>query len=450
MDNTDISKKNGIVLENILPYVDDATTVMRLSAVCKRWYELLNTDTVLWNRLLNLEQIEDPQDWNRADDNDEWTLGTPCTPKNILINYRKTYYYIKHNIYKKYEFQCDEGIFEYDGNTVLFTKHNELFIYKIINNNLELFQKIKLNFLRENITSVLINSEFIIICFHLGKIIAYKLNGNQYIGCNVSSFGEFNVYDCTYMKLLKTNVLIGGFGDYWRNSVTTIAWNIPDDRVIFNESNNQFIKYEKGIIYIIDRSENKLVLYNEKFEIICKIDISFERDCSPDDGYRFDIHDVSANNVAIAVVYKLENGYYGVSVYEKSSGQNLVANILGWYSDCGRFAILGGNNDLIFTCSYTDIETDVVVYKTPLTYLWSSGQDMDDSDLYVFKRFHYVFNKLFIAYEGIETKESKIEFRDVHNGNISFKPNLFKHFHGFHNDMLVFNLDGKKIVLLYR
>ncbi|KAK9504683.1 hypothetical protein O3M35_010957 [Rhynocoris fuscipes] len=400
----DISIRNGKVLENILPYVDDATTVMRLSAVCKRWYELLNTDTILWNRLLNLEQIEDPQYWNRTDDNDEWTLGTPCTPKNILINYRKTYYYIKHNIYKKYEFECDNNnVFEYDGKTLMFTKDWVLQIYKIINNNLQLFQTIGLSRVPQYLEDfVMTNSEFIVI-FCIGKMITYRLKDNKkYVHYNQWSFDDIGTWLIAEPKqVLDSNILIGNlFGDC---VFKMVAWNIPDKRIIFNAADNTFIKHDRGIIYAGDNLLKKIVLYNERFELIYRINQKFEA-----------INEIISNNNLLVIRDLIRDLCNGITVYDKATGQFRIG-FKTFEIDSTPQILLLNNNNIILMNPYRRNPL-IQCFNARLQQLWSHRlqSDVIDSSL----ELHYIFNKLLIIKKRKESRNCIIEFRDISNGDV--------------------------------
>ncbi|KAK9504686.1 hypothetical protein O3M35_010960 [Rhynocoris fuscipes] len=462
----DISIRNGIVLENILPYIEDATTVMRLSAVCKRWYELLNTDTILWNRLLNLEQIEDPQYWNRVDDNDEWTLGTPCTPKNILINYRKTYYYIKHNIYKKYEFECDDNnVFEYNGKTLMFTKDWVLQIYKIINNNLELFQKIDLSiyeildsnffhgydfeFIKE--LYVFSNREFIVTIRKGYMVNSYRLIGDKYEAFNQRALDEFGLIngDIT-AKLLDTNILIGTF---LRSTLSVIAWNIVDNRIIFNAADNEFIKYDKGIVYIRDIVRKQLVLYNEKFDIINRVDQRFD----------YGIVDIiSSDQLSYIVYYSYEydniDNSLAISIYDKVSATVNIGR-MSFHVDTARlFNIFTVNENIIVTFRI-DNEQFIECYNVNFQQLWSRKiSSADTAQLiqpYIYScpnTFCYLFNKLLIIKYNKENNFI-IEFIDVDCGHFLTSIEIFhsvdREFFSFNKDLLVFTSSRNKILHLY-
>ncbi|KAK9504646.1 hypothetical protein O3M35_010933 [Rhynocoris fuscipes] len=387
----DISIRNGIVLENILPYVEDITTVMRLSAVCKRWYELLNTDTVLWNRLLNLEQIEDPQYWNRADDNDEWTLGTPCTPKNILINYRKTYYYIKHNIYKKYVFECDDNnVFEYNGKTLIFTKDWVLHIHKIINNNLQLFQTIDLTVYCSSACTIRFycNEEFIVIIIIASRnMITYRLIGSEYVYYNQLSVDKPIRYQDSKGKLLDSGVFV--YGRY--NLV--IACNIPDNRIIFNAANNEFIKHDRGIVYIRDIEHNQLVLYNEEFEIIYRVDIVSRV---------YKVFDVISNEKLLAIVYYKEGNGFSVTICDKATGQIRLGSKDFFRNNYPKVLLLN-NNNIIGMSRNRDESIDC--YDGRFQLLWSHQTPSSGtlSNLY----YYCIFNRLLILKYNCKFRDTK-------------------------------------------
>ncbi|KAK9504657.1 hypothetical protein O3M35_010942 [Rhynocoris fuscipes] len=316
-----------------------------------------------------------------SNDNDEWTLGTPCTPKNILINYRKTYYYIKHNIYKKYEFQCDvNSVIEYNGKTLMFIKDWVLHIYKIINNNLELFQTIDLTVYCSIacVIRVYCNEEFIVIIISYTRNITYRLIGSEYVYYNQLSVGKpIRRYEDFKGKLLDSGVFV--YGRY--NLV--IAWNIPDNRIIFNAANNEFIKHDRGIVYIRDTEHNQLVLYNEEFEIIYRVGIVSR-------GYK--VYDVISNEKLLAILYYKERNRFSVTICDKATGQ-IILGSKDFFNYYYPELILLNNNNIIIKKSRNQSES-IDCYDGRFQLLWS--HQIPSSVTLSIRNCYCIFNRLLI------------------------------------------------------
>ncbi|KAK9506735.1 hypothetical protein O3M35_008613 [Rhynocoris fuscipes] len=427
----DISVRNGIVLENILHLVN-VKTAMRLSAVCKRWYEVINNDTVLWNRFVQLEGIDDIEYWNSVDDNDQWILGTPCKPKKIFLNHRRNdYFCIRDNRFKKYKLTTDyHSFYQYDGKSLLLFLDDHLHIYKFINDNLQLFQTIfhKIFTCRNyRCFTIFSNGEFIVISYETCTLI-YRLESDKYIPHNDEFFKSKR--NLKHGTLLSSNIYVGTIKKRSNSTAiytivnTVVAWSITERRVIFEIYHYKYLHYGYGILYTYDLKRKNVVLYNENFEVICRVIQCFEHG----------IFDVMRNNKLLVIVYNTESSFIGVSSWDKTTGQICLGSksfecnrITSFY----KFHIV---NDRIIVCYiYEGVNTVLEAYDASFCHIWT--QRLNIAALYC------NLDKLFLVY-GKKRPVPIIECRNVVDGNVLFTTRIdmdkFDHYYSFARDLVLF------------
>ncbi|KAK9505878.1 hypothetical protein O3M35_009849 [Rhynocoris fuscipes] len=286
----DFSKRNGIVFENLIPYMD-LTVAVKCSAVCKLWYELINSDELLWKRLIHQQEIV--ADLWHHQDNEEWIMGIPCVWKQYLMNYKRTAYNLRINKYKQYEFEADTSNFVYgetdndniiyNGNTMLIKTLDGINVFRIVNNSIEFVQPLKL-------TTAKTNTDFIIGLFNESFLFVYKLILDEYkfyCKLNVCSNGDLEissdsseddvVINSNYneifdFNIFKTNILLqaspsesASFDD-----LTFYALDIAKQQIMLNLFNYAYIEQDNYRFYVFSK-DGEIIAFNDKCEPIYTI-----------------------------------------------------------------------------------------------------------------------------------------------------------------------------------
>ncbi|KAK9511940.1 hypothetical protein O3M35_000497 [Rhynocoris fuscipes] len=172
----DYARRNAIVFRCILSSMD-IYGVMKISSVCREWYEQINSDNLLWKRLCAEEGIP-PEEWDWQD-NEQWLMGPPCKWKQCYINYQRTAFNFNKKQYKPYKYRVHGLNVDYDGQTLLFEAFDGLNICHINKNNIEFKQRLKF---ANKIAIAKTNTDFIVILQNEGLhfCIFHRLN-DKYI-----------------------------------------------------------------------------------------------------------------------------------------------------------------------------------------------------------------------------------------------------------------------------
>ncbi|KAK9498864.1 hypothetical protein O3M35_003419 [Rhynocoris fuscipes] len=288
----DISCRNAIVLENILPYLDK-TSILMCSSVSKHWYEMINSDNILWKNVCNSISDMDPEYWDWQDD-DVWILGVPCSWKRCFMNYFRTAYNFKRNKFKEFNVNMKlPSSISYNGKLLNITelgKKNSLLFYKLINNNLELIDNHQMNFLNDNTVKkscIAFSSNYIVYKKHYNVFYIYKLlnqklyfdyaiyvsdksnnNNNNIVEKNIESYQLFGTL------IFRFDVFINKLYFEVLADRCIYIWNLEEKKLIFKLINYKFIKHDQNCLFLINTRKDMINVYNRNIELICSIQLA--------------------------------------------------------------------------------------------------------------------------------------------------------------------------------
>ncbi|KAK9496611.1 hypothetical protein O3M35_013124 [Rhynocoris fuscipes] len=284
--------RNRIVIDCVIPFVD-IQDIANVSSVCRAWYEFVNRDNRTWKRLIQDEEMN-PEKWDLEDDQ-EWILGTPCRLKIIFLKYKRTLHNMRASKYKKQIVKVICSKAHYDGKTLLLCTENGLDIYRVINNNLELFQKLSctipsylivqlMNGEVDNISDMKTNTQYIILKTDKSYLLIYRLFNNEYIPfyCLYSSHDN-NVSYCNHKEQISTQPkdIYNYFKLLFKNILLILAkdelilWNICEKKLMFKARNHSYLKHDCKILLILDLKANMIKAFDKELKQLYEIKVEY-------------------------------------------------------------------------------------------------------------------------------------------------------------------------------